>query len=174
MPHGLGWIFPVGTGSLIGIGSYAGKSKLRPPLDRYLRARDTAAGHYHGTYFPNRLGAATAGRLFAVGDAAGQCLPLTAEGIRPALYFGAECGKIVQRVLDADLTLPAGLEIYRGLVERYRRAYRILRWAQWLTAHAPVRWLAAVTELAAQHPVLPRWWPRYGRFGYFGPTGARA
>jgi len=174
VPRGLGWIFPVGTGSLIGIGSYAGKSKLRQPLERYLRTQGTEAGYYHGAYFPNRLGAATVGRLFAVGDAAGQCLPLTAEGIRPALYFGTECGKIVQRVLDADLTLGAGLEIYRGLVERYRRAYRILQWAQWVTAHAPPRWLAVLTELAGRHPVLPRWWPRYGQFGYFGPAGAPA
>ena len=170
IPQGLGWIFPVGTGSLIGIGSYAGLSKLRPALDRYLLAQGTVAAHYHGTYFPNRLGRATVGRLFAVGDAAGQCLPLTAEGIRPALYFGGECGKIVQRVVGGALTLDAGLETYRELVERYRNAYRILQWAQWVTAHAPARWLAGLTELAGRRPLLPRWWPRYGSFGRFGPA----
>jgi flavin-dependent dehydrogenase len=174
VPRGLGWVFPVGAGSLIGIGSYTGVSKLRPLLERYLTAQGTHAQHYHGTYFPNRLGAATVGRLFAVGDAAGQCLPLTAEGIRPALFFGAECGKIVQRVLDGGVTQDAGLAIYRGLVERYRRAYRILEAVQWLTVHAPPRLLAAVTALAARHPLLPRWWPRYGRFAYFGSAGTVA
>jgi flavin-dependent dehydrogenase len=170
IPQGLGWIFPVGAGSLIGIGSYRGRSKLRPPLDRYLREQGTEPGEYHGTYFPNRFGRPAVGNVFAVGDAAGQCLPLTAEGIRPALYFGTECGKIVRRVLSGDTSLAAGLDTYGRLVERYRRAYRVLEWVQWFTAHAPLAWLAALTELAARRPLLSRWWPRYGRFGRFEPA----
>jgi flavin-dependent dehydrogenase len=121
IPQGLGWIFPVGTGSLVGLGSYVGRSKLKPALERLLRDYGISAGSYHGTYFPNRLRRPTVGRVFAVGDAAGQCLPLTAEGIRPALYFGGECGRIVQRVLDGTLSLEAGLETYRRVVARYRR-----------------------------------------------------
>jgi flavin-dependent dehydrogenase len=165
IPRGLGWIFPVGAGSLIGLGSYVGQSKLRPPLDRYLESLRIASGAYHGTYFPNRLGRATVARLFAVGDAAGQCLPLTAEGIRPALYFGSECGKIVQRIIEGVMTLEAGLARYRALVRRYRHAYWLLWGGQWLTLHAPVAWLSALTRLAARPPLHPRWWPRYGRFG---------
>jgi flavin-dependent dehydrogenase len=167
IPQGLGWIFPVGTGSLVGLGSYAGRSKLRPPLERLVRQEGVTPGAYHGTYFPNRLLRATVGRVFAVGDAAGQCLPLTAEGIRPALYFGSECGRIVQRVLDGQITLDAGLDAYRRLVERYRRPYRLLRRVQWLASHTPTRWFAALTALAARRPILPRWWPRYGWFGRF-------
>ena len=165
IPEGLGWIFPVGTGSLVGLGSYVGRSKLKPALERLLRDYGISAGSYHGTYFPNRLRRPTVGRVFAVGDAAGQCLPLTAEGIRPALYFGGECGRIVQRVLDGTLSLEAGLETYRRLVARYRRPYRVLQFAQWMAAHTPTRWFGAVTELAATRPFLPRWWPRYGWFG---------
>ncbi len=175
IPKGLGWIFPVGRGSLIGLGSYAGRSKLKPALERFLRDRGAApTSSYHGTYFPNRLLRPTVGRVFAVGDAAGHCLPLTAEGIRPALYFGAECGRIVQRVLDGTLSLEGGLEAYRRLVDRYRRAYRLLQFAQWVATHAPTRWFAVVTELAARHPFLPRWWPRYGWFGRFDRTPVAA
>jgi len=174
IPGGLGWIFPVGQGSLIGLGSYTGHSKLRPALDRYFEHQGIHAGAYHGTYFPNRLGRPTAGRLFAVGDAAGQCLPLTAEGIRPAIYFGGECGKIVQRIITGGLTLEAGLARYQAIVRRYRRAYRMLRWVQWATVHAPPTWLAALTELAARRPLHPRWWPRYGRFGRVEPAAVPA
>jgi len=169
IPRGLGWIFPVGTGSLIGIGSYRGFSKLRAPLERYLTNQGTVPERYHGAYFPNRLGRATTGRLFAVGDAGGQCLPLTAEGIRPALYFGNECGKLIQRVIAGEIALEVALDAYRGVVERYRSAYRALQWVQWLTVHAPVRWLALLTALAARGPLLPRWWPRYGWFGRIEP-----
>ncbi len=112
--------------------------------------------------------------MFAVGDAAGQCLPLTAEGIRPALYFGSECGRIVQRVLDGEITLDAGLETYRRLVDRYRGAYRLLRCVQWLAAHAPTRWFAALPALAAHRPILPGWWPRYGWFGRLDQAPAPA
>jgi flavin-dependent dehydrogenase len=172
IPRGLGWIFPVGKGSLIGLGSYVGLSKLKPALERFLRDRGTVATTYHGTYFPNRLFRPTVGRLFAVGDAAGQCLPLTAEGIRPALYFGVECGRIIQQIFDGRVGLSDGLECYRTLVDRYRRAYRLLRLAQWAAEHAPTHWFVALTELAARHPVLPRWWPRYGWFGRFDPDPA--
>jgi flavin-dependent dehydrogenase len=172
IPQGLGWIFPVGTAACHL--SYAGRSKLRPALDRLLKDHGTAAGSYHGTYFPNRPLRSTVGRVFAVGDAAGQCLPLTAEGIRPAVYFGSECGRIVQRVLDGALSLEAGLEAYQRLVARYRRPYRVLQLAQWMAAHAPTRWFAMLTQLAAMQPFLPRWWPRYGRFGRPGPSGVPA
>lgn len=168
-PRGLGWIFPVGTGSLIGLGSYVGLSKLKPALERFLLDRGAVASTYHGTYFPNRLFRPTVGRLFAVGDAAGQCLPLTAEGIRPALYFGVECGRIIQQIFEGRVGIVDGLERYRTLVDRYRRAYGILRLAQWVAEHAPTQWFVALTGLAARYPVLPRWWPRYGWFGHFDP-----
>jgi flavin-dependent dehydrogenase len=174
IPRGLGWIFPVGAGSLVGLGSYVGQSKLRPALDRFLSAEGLASGAYHGTYFPHRLLRATAGRVFVVGDAAGQCLPLTAEGIRPALYFGGECGRIVQRVLDGSIGLEAGLQEYQQLVRRYRGPYRVLEWVQWLAARAPTRWFAALSALAAHRPLLPRWWPRYGWFGRWDQVPAPA
>ena len=121
-----------------------------------------------------RLLPPTTDGIFAVGDAAGQCLPLTAEGIRPALYFGGECGRIVQRILDDRQPREAGLEAYRRLVARYRRPYRILRFAQWMAAHTPTRWFALVTQLAATRPLRPGWWPRYGRFGQLPQSGVAA
>jgi len=168
IPQGLGWIFPVGQGSLVGLGSYAGHSKLKPAIERLLGDYGTAAESYHGTYFPSRLLPPTVDGIFAVGDAAGQCLPLTAEGIRPALYFGGECGRIVQRVLEGRQSLEAGLDRYRHLVARYHGPYRVLRFAQWMAAHTPTRWFAMVTQLAATRPFRPGWWPRYGRFGHLG------
>ncbi len=165
--RGLGWVFPVGGASLVGLGSYSGASKLKPALDRFLSEVGAEATTYHGTYFPNRLQRPTVGQLFAVGDAAGQCMPFTAEGIRPALYFGGECGKLVQEVIAGRLSLGEALDRYRRRVEGYRRAYRVLWLAQLFAAHAPTRWFAAFTRLAARDPLLPRWWPRYGWFGRF-------
>ena len=172
IPGGIGWEFPVGDASLVGLGSYVGRSKLRPDLDRYLARAGIAPGPYHGTYFPNRPRPATHGRVFAVGDAAGQCLPLTAEGIRPAVYFGTGCGRLAQAVLDGRRTLDAALAAYRRLVDRYRSAYRILAAMQWLTTRAPMGLLSAIGVAALHPPFLERWWPRYGWFGH--PAGLPA
>ena len=168
VPHGIGWVFPVGDTSLIGLGSYLGRSKLRPALDRYLSGEGLRPGPYHGAYFPNRLRPAARSRVFAVGDAAGQCLPLTAEGIRPAIYFGTECGRLAQTVLAGQQTLASALAAYTGIVARHRFAYRLLRTMEWLTAHAPIPALDAAAVMARRRPVLGRWWPRYGWFGHAG------
>jgi len=165
MRRGLGWIFPVGRGSLVGLGSYVGASRLGPPLGRFLQDLGATAAGYHGAFFPNRLVSPTRGGIFAVGDAAGQCLPLTAEGIRPALYFGDRCGEIIQRVLDGRLTLGAALAEYERVVDRYRRVYSLLRRVQWLAANTPTRWFALAAAALGTRPLLPYWWPRYGAFG---------
>ena len=172
MRRGLGWIFPVGRGSLVGLGSYVGASKLGPPLRSFLCALGAPTASYHGTFFPSRMLRPTVGRIFAVGDAAGQCLPLTAEGIRPALYFGDRCGELLRTVLEGRLTLDAALAEYTRIVNRYRRAYAVLRGAQWLATYAPTRCFALVAAALGKRPLLPCWWPRYGAFGRFGGAAA--
>lgn len=122
-------------------------------------------GRFHGTYFPAGLGAPTAGQVFAVGDAAGQCLPLTGEGIRPAVYFGGICGALVQSVIDGCLSLEDALEAYRRRVFAHRRAYRMLRALQCAVQKMPGAWLGLVAELANRPAIRRLWWPRYLSFG---------
>ena len=42
--------------------------------------------------------------MFFAGDSAGHCLPLTAEGIRTAFYFGIAAGRELRAVLDGRRT----------------------------------------------------------------------
>jgi flavin-dependent dehydrogenase len=166
---GIAWLFPTGRGSRVGLGSYRGATKLKGALTRFVDDLPAAPGPYHGTYFPSGLRAATAGRVFVVGDAAGHCLPFTAEGIRPAFHFGQECGQLVQRVLEGTTTLDHALTAYRRRVEAYRWAYRSLALAQWAVTQAPQSWLGAMAALAARPGVMARWWPQYSRFGALQP-----
>jgi flavin-dependent dehydrogenase/YHS domain-containing protein len=166
---GIAWLFPTGRGSRVGLGSYQGATKLKRPLGRFVDDLAATPGAYHGTYFPSGLGAATAGRTFVVGDAAGHCLPLTAEGIRPALYFGQECGSLIQQVLEGTRTLEHALVAYRRRVEAYRWAYRGLVLAQRAVMRAPEAWLGPMAALAARPGLMARWWPRYSRFGALRP-----
>ena len=58
------------------------------------------AGRLQGNWIPHQLRAAVEDGVFFAGDSAGHCLPLTAEGIRTALYFGLACGRELRAVLD--------------------------------------------------------------------------
>ena len=62
------------------------------------------AVRYQGNWIPHQLRRATEDDIFFVGDSAGHCLPLTAEGIRTAFYFGIACGRELRRVIDGRVT----------------------------------------------------------------------
>lgn len=131
MQRGVGWDFPCGSTSRLGVGSYAGQSAVGPLLEHFTTAFiDHEADHRHGGFFTSSLRRGRIGQLFLVGDAAGQCLPLTGEGIRPALYFGQECGMQIQKVLDGNNSLEEALRTYDTLVEGFRPAYRVLKLLQ--------------------------------------------
>ena len=55
---------------------------------------------YQGNWIPHRIRPATEDGVFFAGDSAGHCLPLTAEGIRTAFYFGIALGRELRAVLE--------------------------------------------------------------------------
>ena len=63
----------------------ASTSRTRPSMLAEDLERD--AVRYQGNWIPHRLRDATEDGVFFVGDSAGHCLPLTAEGIRTALLL---------------------------------------------------------------------------------------
>ncbi len=153
VPQGVAWFFPIGQASRIGVASYAGDGHLRPHLDIFLDSLGLASPTIHGGYFPWSFREPTVGQLFVVGDAAGQCLPLTGEGIRPALYCGQACGRIIGRVLEGKVSLREGLEEYRGFVLHHRGLYRLLGPLQRLLMRGPVRLINGLIALACREPL---------------------
>ena len=75
---------------------------------------------YQGNWIPHQLRRAVEDGVFFVGDSAGHCLPLTAEGIRTALYFGLACGRELRAVLDGSRTREQALARYARLLGRPR------------------------------------------------------
>ncbi len=125
---GYAWAFPCGPVTRFGVLSYLGKTRLRPALVRFLRRFGLAPGPLHGGYLTTGLRPVVAGRVFTVGDAGGQCLPLTGEGIRTAVRAGEVCGSLLQGVLDGRWSREEAAGRYAAFVEGERRRYRTLLW----------------------------------------------
>lgn len=124
---GVLWAFPAGDHVREGVASYAGRGAgLKATLAHVPHERDLPPRAVHGGFFPARLGSAVAGTTFVVGDAAGQCLPLTGEGIRPALVWGQEAGRWARRVLDGTVDLDEALNAYGAAVASHRAEYAVL------------------------------------------------
>ena len=155
--HVVGWMFPSGAASRIGVGSYRGRSQLNQPLTRLLETHyGRAPDGRHGGYFPYQRLPALTDNVFRVGDAAGHCLPLTGEGIRPALYFGARLGHLVEGILSEEWTqADAGVQ-YRSLVDRHNRPHRTLLAAQGVLPGLPLGAIKVVGDLIRRPAALDR------------------
>ena len=78
---------------------------------------------YQGNWIPHALRPATEDGIFFTGDSAGHCLPLTAEGIRTALYFGLACGRELRGVLDGQQTREQALARYHAFSAGHALAF---------------------------------------------------
>lgn len=166
LPFGATWLFPVGAVSRFGMASYEGQTKLKAGLVDWLdQDFQLSPTGFHGGYFPYKLRDPIAGSVFRVGDAAGQCLPLTGEGIRPALYFGLAAGRLVRRVLDNELPLATALARYNDFALKHRIYYEMLLRLQYWLPRLPVRLTEGVVKLVHWprlfEPVMQGYWQAF-------------
>jgi flavin-dependent dehydrogenase len=102
VPAGYGWSFPADGELRIGVGSFDPRCHVKEPTNRLAEDLHADRVRYQGNWIPHKLRPATEDGIFFVGDSAGHCLPLTAEGIRTALYFGVACGRELRKVIDGE------------------------------------------------------------------------
>jgi flavin-dependent dehydrogenase len=84
--------------------------------------------------------------IFVVGDAAGQVLPATAEGIRKAFIYAEMLGALLSKVLNGELERSKALEIYRREVLKSKKFYDTLLSIQNIAYNAPDWVLERVIE----------------------------
>ena len=77
----------------VGVGSFDPRFHVKDPTVDLARQLQRDAVRYQGNWIPHQLRPAVEDDVFFAGDSAGHCLPLTAEGIRTALYFGIALGR---------------------------------------------------------------------------------
>ncbi len=122
---GYGWSFPARDELRIGVGSFDPRLHVKDPT--LLLADDVSADavRFQGNWIPHRLRPATEDGVFFVGDSAGHCLPMTAEGIRTALYFGVACGRELRAALDGRQTARGSAAAVRGVLGVAPAAVRV-------------------------------------------------
>jgi flavin-dependent dehydrogenase len=123
---GYGWSFPARDELRVGVGSFWPAHHVKEPTVRLAHDLGLPPDGYQGNWIPHQLRGATEDGVFFVGDSAGHCLPLTAEGIRTALYFGLACGRELRATFEGRQTREQALERYGAFSAAHERKYRWL------------------------------------------------
>jgi flavin-dependent dehydrogenase len=142
VPAGYGWSFPAAGERRVGVGSFDPRFHVRESTERLVRDVGLPALRYQGNWIPHALRDATEDGVFFAGDSAGHCLPLTAEGIRTALYFGVACGREIRAVLKGRQQRERALARYHAFSAAHAPAFRVLLGLQRLVPRVPPRLLA--------------------------------
>jgi flavin-dependent dehydrogenase len=134
---GYGWSVAAGDHVRAGVGSFI-KEPLQPAMTK-LRARDDLGPgrEHHGGAIACVPRTPVDGSVLFAGDSAGHALPVTLEGIRPAVFFGAGAGRLVNAALVGTLTPVEARARYRALHEEHLGGYAKLNRIQRLYRYLP-------------------------------------
>jgi menaquinone-9 beta-reductase len=143
VPAGYSWSFPARDEVRVGVGSFDPRFHVKEPTVRLAADLEREAVRYQGNWIPHKLRPATGDGIFFVGDSAGHCLPLTAEGIRTAFYFGIACGRELRRAVEGRAAVDTALRRYGDFSARHRWQFEWMLRVQKLVPRVPPRLLAA-------------------------------
>ena len=139
VPAGYGWSFPAGDELRVGVGSFDPHHHVKDPTVELAERLDLPAERYQGNWIPHRLRDGVDRDVFFCGDSAGHCLPVTAEGIRPAFYFGIACGREIRSVIERRSSRDAALTRYGAFNDSHRWKYEWMLKVQRLVPKVPPR-----------------------------------
>ncbi len=137
VPAGYSWSFPARDELRVGVGSFDPRFHVKDSTVRLAGDLDVDAVHYQGNWIPHKLRPAAEDGVFFAGDSAGHCLPLTAEGIRTALYFGLACGRELRAVVEGRSTREEALRNYAAFSASHRHAFETMLLVQRLVPRVP-------------------------------------
>jgi flavin-dependent dehydrogenase len=154
VPAGYGWSFPARDEVRVGVGSFDPRFHVRATTELLAEDLDRDRVRYQGNWIPHELRRATEGGVFFVGDSAGHCLPLTAEGIRTALYFGIALGRELRGVVEGRQPREMAAERYAGFHDEHEWKFRWLLRVQKLIPRIPPRLLGPAIRAMGLKPFV--------------------
>jgi flavin-dependent dehydrogenase len=153
---GYGWSFPARDEVRIGVGSFDPRLHVKEPTLQLVADVGASPDGWQGNWIPHYLRPAAEDGVFFVGDSAGHCLPLTAEGIRTALYFGVACGRELRAVLEGRQHVSQALRRYGDFSADHAWKFRWIFRTQQAVRHLHGPVLDRVTRAFAR-PDLSSW-----------------
>ncbi len=147
VPAGYGWSFPAAEETRIGVGSFDPRFHVRETTELLAEDLERDRVRYQGNWIPHELRRATEGEVFFAGDSAGHCLPLTAEGIRTALYFGIALGRELRGVYEGRQSRDEALRRYAEFNDSHELKFRWMLRVQKLVPRVPPRLLGPAIRL---------------------------
>ena len=154
---GYSWSFPAREELRVGVGSFWPSDHVKEPTVRLARELQLEPVGYQGNWIPHQLRAAVEEGVFFAGDSAGHCLPLTAEGIRTALYFGLAAGRELRAVVTGGRDREQALVRYGAFSDSHARKFRWLLSAQRLVGLLTGRRAVTAAVRCVENERLARW-----------------
>jgi flavin-dependent dehydrogenase len=158
---GYGWRFPAGDELRIGVGSFDPRDPVKLPTVALAEELDAEPIRFQGNWIPHAIRPATEDGIFFAGDSAGHCLPVTAEGIRTALYFGLAVGRELRAVVEGGRTREQALARYHAFSADHRFAFDSLLKVQRALPKIPPRALAQIIRGVGTRRMLDYSFGRY-------------
>ncbi len=125
----------------MGVGSFDPRFHVKETTVLLAEDLERDAVRYQGNWIPHKLRPAAQDDIFFAGDSAGHCLPLTAEGIRTAFYFGIACGRELRAVVEGRASRPDALRRYASFSASHRRKFEAMLRVQRVIPRVPPRLL---------------------------------
>jgi flavin-dependent dehydrogenase len=147
VPAGYGWSFPARDELRIGIGSFDPRFHVKETTVLLTEDLGKEPNEYQGNWIPHKLRRATEGGVFFAGDSAGHCLPLSAEGIRTALYFGIALGRELRGVVEGRQSREQAAAAYAEFNDSHEWKFRWMLRVQRLIPKIPPRLLGPAIRL---------------------------
>jgi flavin-dependent dehydrogenase len=139
VPAGYAWSFPAEDELRIGIGSFDPRFHVKDTTVLLTEDLGKQPNEYQGNWIPHKLRGASEGGVFFAGDSAGHCLPLTAEGIRTAFYFGIVLGRELRSVLEDGQSRERAAARYAEFHDSHESKFRWMLRVQRLLPRIPAR-----------------------------------
>jgi flavin-dependent dehydrogenase len=147
VPAGYGWSFPAHDELRIGIGSFDPRFHVKDTTVMLTEDLGKEPNEYQGNWIPHKLRRATEGGVFFAGDSAGHCLPLSAEGIRTALYFGIALGRELRGVVEGRQSREQAAAAYAEFNDSHESKFKWMLRVQRLIPRIPPRILGPAIRL---------------------------
>ena len=152
--RGYCWRVPAGEEVRVGAGSYDPRVAMKQPTAATAKRFGVPPVRHQGNLIPHRLRPAVEQGCFFVGDSAGHCFALSAEGIRGAFYFGIACGREVRRVVAGEATLDEALAAYGAFGASHRRGFLATYALQRVIPALPPRLLTTVIRVLSRQRLV--------------------